>query len=71
MEEKEIKWTWYVFGKIGDEWLMQTKTHFDVPLWRRIITKIFMGSVWVRGDDNPPSQVIDFPVTKPEAREGI
>lgn len=37
-------WEWDVFG--GG--VMVATVTFEVPLWRRLITRIFMGSVWTR-----------------------
>ena len=38
------KWSWDVFG--GG--IVTIRTPHDVPLWRRILTRIFLGSKWVR-----------------------
>jgi hypothetical protein len=37
-------WEWDVFG--GG--LMVAKTPFEVPWWRRVLTRIFLGSTWRR-----------------------
>ena len=37
-------WQWDVFGKN----LMTVHLHFEVPLWRRLLTRVFLGSVWTR-----------------------
>lgn len=40
-------WMWYVFGKgPGNNHLLVCVTHFPVPLWRRVLTHIFLGSIW-------------------------
>ena len=46
----EARWKWYVFGreKNPDLALMIVTLTFDPPLWRRILTRIFLGSVWER-----------------------
>lgn len=38
----KIKWEWDVFG--GS--LLMVQIDFEVPLWRRILTKILLGSKW-------------------------
>ena len=50
---KPVQWIWYVFGKDnntegGMDALMVCEIRFNVPWWRRLITRIFMGSVWVK-----------------------
>ena len=42
------KWEWSVFGGDSSHSLLLVRTPFDVPLWRRILTRIFLGSKWVR-----------------------
>ena len=45
------KWIWYVFGHSSDPnapELLTVALPFDPPLWRRILTRIFLGSVWER-----------------------
>ena len=44
--QQKVKWHWNVFG--GSPPLLMTNIVFEVPLWRRIITRIFLGSVWTR-----------------------
>lgn len=41
-------WTWYVFGKQGNNAIMVCNITFPVPLWRRILTRVLLGSVWER-----------------------
>jgi len=38
------KWEWDVFG--GG--VMVVQTPMDPPLWRRILTRVFLGSRWKR-----------------------
>ena len=52
--EKPTLWIWHVFGRTtdthgNDETLLVAYLKFPVPWWRRLITRIFMGSVWVKG----------------------
>ncbi len=45
------KWRWSVFGKgPGEFHLFLIETPLDQPLWRRIITRILLGSSWERID---------------------
>jgi len=44
VDNKDYIWYWDVFG--GE--LLEVKTELEVPLWRRIITWIFLGSKWKR-----------------------
>lgn len=44
----KVKWRWYVFGNPTDYTLMVVDMTWDPPLWRRILTRIFLGSVWER-----------------------
>lgn len=37
-------WDWDVFG----QGLLLVRLTFEVPWWRIILTKIFLGSVWTR-----------------------
>jgi hypothetical protein len=39
-------WKWDVFG--SQPQLLSVELRVQVPLWRRIITRIFLGSVWTR-----------------------
>jgi hypothetical protein len=39
-------WKWNVFG--GEPSIMLVSITFEVPLWRRILTRIFLGSKWER-----------------------
>jgi hypothetical protein len=46
-------WRWDVFGACASEIandtaLMTIGTPYNVPLWRRIITRILLGSRWTR-----------------------
>jgi len=41
---KKVKWVWNVFGSD----LITVELPFDPPCWRRLITKIFLGSKWER-----------------------
>lgn len=45
-------WYWHVFGKdgiaVGSHSLMLVQVTFPVPLWRRILTRVLLGSVWER-----------------------
>jgi hypothetical protein len=41
-------WNWYVFGKGVKDSLMFVQIAFEVPLWRRILTRVLLGSVWER-----------------------
>ena len=43
-------WQWNVFG--GEPVLLQGNIPWEVPLWRRLLTKVLLGSKWVRLDDN-------------------
>lgn len=40
------KWKWNVFG--GNPALLEVRPYSDVPLWRRILTRVFLGSKWER-----------------------
>jgi hypothetical protein len=47
------KWRWDVFGASASEIaedtaLMTVRLPWDVPLWRRILSRIFLGSRWTR-----------------------
>ena len=41
----KVIWIWHVFGK-SDPVLMRVELRFPVPFWRRMLTRIFLGSVW-------------------------
>lgn len=43
-----ILWVWHVFGRTTElnGTLCTVHLPFPVPLWRRIITRILLGSVW-------------------------
>lgn len=42
-----VIWTWKLFGNE----LMVVSLTTQVPLWRRVVTRIFLGSKWTRADD--------------------
>lgn len=43
------RWNWDVFG--GG--LLNIQTAVDHPLWRRVLTRLFLGSKWERLDKSP------------------
>lgn len=40
----KVLWTWSVFG--GD--MMVVKCPFEIPLWRRTLCRVFLGSTFTR-----------------------
>lgn len=51
-ETRGPKWTWYVFGRQAyngsDQTLIEVTVYWEQPWWRRLLTRILLGSEWVR-----------------------
>jgi hypothetical protein len=45
----KLVWRWYVFGGRGTGWIpMMVDLPDGVPLWQRVLTRIFLRSQWER-----------------------
>ena len=50
--EPKVLWDWYVFGRdVSDKTyhsLMWVEMTLPVPLWRRLLTRVLLGSLWIK-----------------------
>lgn len=49
VELPRVRWVWHVFGaRDTTHGYVRVECTYDPPLWRRIVTRIFLGSRWER-----------------------
>lgn len=49
IDNRPAKWQWTMFGDDNEPYpMMRVFPTFDVPLWRRVLTRILLGSTWQR-----------------------